>query len=92
MELDLADSPLDFKAIKPHELEEIFEDPFAVRFLPDVDNTEGESRFYTLGHTVGDRHLFLSFWTNGKTARVIAAREMTEGEMRFYQRSYGEIK
>ncbi len=92
MELDLSDSPLDLKAFKPHELEEIFEDPFALRFLPDVDDPDIESRFYALGRTVGDRHLFLSFWTDGKSARIIAAREMTESEKRFYQRNYGEIK
>jgi len=92
MELDLTDSPIDLKAITPHELEEIFEDPFAIRFLPDSDRSDGESRFYTLGRTVEDRHLFLSFWTEGKTARIYAAREMTEPELRFYQRNYGEIK
>jgi len=92
MELDLSDSPLDLKAIKPHELEEVFEDPFALRFLPDKDDLGSASRFYALGRTVADRHIFLSFWTDGKSARVLAAREMTEGEMRFYQRNYGEIK
>lgn len=92
MELDLTDSPIDLKAIKPHELEEIFEDPFALRFLPDTGSPDGESRFYTLGRTVDDRHLFLAFWTDGKSARVHAAREMTESELRFYQRNYGEIR
>ncbi len=92
MELDLSDSPLDLKAIKPHELEEVFEDPFALRFIPDKEDLGGESRFYALGRSVADRHLFLSFWTDGKIARVMAAREMTEAETRFYQRNYGEIK
>jgi len=92
MELDLTDSPINLKATTPHELEEIFEDPFAIRFLPDADRSDGESRFYTLGRTVQDRHLFLSFSTDGKNARVFAARDMTESEMRFYQRNYGEIQ
>lgn len=92
MELDLTDSPINLKATTPRELEEIFEDPFAIRFLPDVDRADGESRFYTLGRTVQDRHLFLSFSTDGKNARVFAARDMTESEMRFYQRNYGEIQ
>lgn len=92
MELDLTDSPLDLKATTPRELEEIFEDPFAIRFLPDADRPDGESRFYLLGRTVQDRHLFLAFWTDGKIARVISVRDMTDGEVRFYQRSYGEIK
>ena len=92
MELDLTDSPLDLKSTTPRELEEIFEDPFAIRFLPDADRADGQSRYYVLGRSVQDRHLFLSFWTDGKIARVLAARDMTDGEVRFYQRSYGEIK
>ena len=92
MELDLTESPLDLKATTPRELEEVFEDPFAIRFLPDEERADGENRFYMLGRTVQDRHLFLAFSTNGKSARIFAAREMTEGEMRFYQRSYGEIQ
>ncbi|MBK1829416.1 BrnT family toxin [Verrucomicrobiaceae bacterium R5-34] len=92
MELDLTDSPLNLKDITPRELEEILEDPFGIRLLPDVDREDGENRYYTLGRTVQDRHLFIAFWTDGKIARVCAAREMTESELRFYQRSYGEIK
>ena len=92
MELDLTDSALDLKATTPLELEEIFEDPFAIRFLPDADRADGESRFYILGRTVQDRHLFLAFSTTGKIARVAAARDMTDSELRFYQRNYGEIK
>lgn len=92
MELDLTDSPLDLKAITPRELEELLEDPFGIRLLPDVDREDGQARYYTLGRTVGDRHLFVSFWTDGKIARIHAARDMTESELRFYQRSYGEIK
>jgi uncharacterized DUF497 family protein len=36
--------------------------------------------------------LFLYFWTDGRTTRVIAAREMTENEVRFYERRYAAIK
>lgn len=92
MELDLTDSQLDLKATTPRELEEILEDPFAIRFIPDVEREDGEVRYYSLGRTINDRHLFLSFWTNGKIARVISARDMTDAETRFYQRNYGKIK
>ena len=92
MELDFTDSPVDLKATTPRELEEVFEDPFAIRLLPDSERADGESRYYMLGRTVGDRYLFCAFWTDGKSARVVASREMTESETRFYQRSYGEIK
>lgn len=92
MDLDLSNSSIDLKIYTPQELEEIFEDPFSIRFLPDTDREDGASRYYLLGRTVQDRYLFLSFWTDGKHNRVIAAREMAEGELRFYQRSYGEIQ
>ena len=92
MELDLTDSTIDLKATTPRELEEIFEDPFAIRFLPDEERADGEARYYALGRTVQDRHLFIAFSTNGKLARVFAVRDMTDTETRFYQRNYGEIK
>ena len=92
MELDLIDVHFDLKAIKPREIEEAIEDPFAIRFLPDMDREDGEVRYYAVGRTVADRYLFLDFWTDGKTIRPIAAREMTDGEQRFYDRKYAEIK
>ncbi|MGB0993660.1 MAG: BrnT family toxin [Akkermansiaceae bacterium] len=92
MELDITDSPLDLKSYTPRELEEILEDPFAIRLLPDSEREDGQARYYLLGRTVQDRYLFLAFWTDGKSARVCAAREMTDSELRFYQRNYGEIK
>lgn len=92
MDLDLIDVQFDLRNIAPRELEEVFEDPFLVRFLPDSDRSDGANRFYALGRTVGDRYLFLSFWSDGKTLRVIAARDMSEGECRFYDRKYAELR
>ncbi len=92
MELDLIDVPFDLRQYKPRELEEALEDPFAVRFLPDDDRSDGAFRYYALGRTVADRYLFLAFSTDGKTARVICAREMTESEQRFYDRKYAEYR
>jgi uncharacterized DUF497 family protein len=92
MELDLIDVQFDLRAIKPRELEEAFEDPFAVRFLPDNERGDGASRFYSLGRTVADRYLFSAFTTDGKTVRVTAAREMSETERKFYDRKYAEFR
>ncbi len=92
MELDIIDVQIDLRKIKPRELEEALEDPFAVRLVPDVERTDGESRYYALGRTVSDRYLFLSFWTDGKVTRVVAARDMSECEQRFYDRKYAEFK
>lgn len=92
MELDLLDVHFDLKQTKPFELEEALEDPFAVRFLPDSDDAAREARYYALGRTIAGRHLFLCFRTDGKTIRVVAAREMSEGEQRFYERKYAAIR
>ena len=92
MELDLLDVHFDLKKIKPREIEEALEGPFAVRFLPDNDRPDGETRYYALGRTVSNRYLFLCFWTDGKNVRVIGARELTEGELKFYDRKYAQFK
>ncbi len=92
MELDLIDVQFDLSRIKPRELEEAFEDPFAVRFLPDCERPDGASRFYALGRSVANRYLFFAFSSDGKTARVVAAREMAESERKFYDRKYAEFR
>ncbi len=92
MELDLLDVHFDLKDIKPREIEEALEDPFAVRFLPDQDRGDGETRYYALGRTIVDRYLFLCFWSDGKNVRVVTARNLTEGERKYYDREYAEYK
>ena len=92
MELDFTDVAFDTKITKPHDIEEVFEDPFALRLIPETDREDGETRYYLLGKTINNRGLFLSFWTNGKKARVIAAREMSDDETSYYDRITAEIK
>ena len=92
MELDLIDVQFDLRSVKPRELEEAFEDPFSVRFLPDNERSDGATRFYALGRTVADRYLFFAFSTDGKTTRVVAARDMSETESKFYDRKYAEFR
>ncbi len=92
MELDLLDVPFDLTSIKPRELEEALGDPFGLRLIPDDDDGAARpSRYYLLGRTIADRHLFICFSTDGKTARIITARDQSEGEQRFYERKYAEI-
>lgn len=92
MDLDLIDAQFDLRNFKPRELEEALEDPFGLRFLPDTERADGAARYYALGRTVADRYLFVAFWTDGKSIRVVAARAMTEGEQRFYERKYAEYR
>ena len=88
MEIDLLNSPVDLKNIKPREIEEALEDPFALKFLPDTEREDGESRFFALGRSVGGACLFICFATDGKKAKLVAIREMSEDERRFYERRY----
>lgn len=92
MEINLIDTAFDLKSFNPGELAEVFEDPFAIRFLPDNERSDGASRYYILGRTVGDRYLFLVFSTDGKIARVITVRDMSASERRFYDRNYNQIR
>ncbi len=92
MELDLIDTLIDLKEFKPREIEEVMEDPFTVRMLPDHDREDGESRYYMIGRSIADRYLFLCLRTDGKKARIISVREQTESEKRFYDRRYAEFK
>jgi len=92
MELDLIDVHIDLKSFTPREIEEILEDPFTIRLLPDHERADGESRYYMLGRTIADRYLFLCLCTDGKKARMICVRELTEAEKRFYDRRYVTFK
>jgi len=92
MELDIIDVQFDLRNIKPRELEEAFEDPFGVRFLPDNERSDGATRYYALGRTVANRYLFFAFWTDGKITRVVATREMSDTERKFYDRKYAEFR
>jgi uncharacterized DUF497 family protein len=92
MELDILDVSFDTKVTKPREIEEALEDPFAVRFLPETDRSDGESRFYAIGKSIANRHLFLAFSTDGRKVRVVATRDATDNEMAFYEREFAEFK
>jgi hypothetical protein len=40
---------------------------------------------------MSDRGIFAVFWTDGKTYRVILARDMTPEEVTFYERKNSEL-
>ena len=74
-------SSLDIKQI-----EESFEDPFAVRLLPDSSRFAAQSRYFNLGLSSGGNGIFSIYRTNGKSIRVIFARPFENEEKYFYQR------
>lgn len=90
MEFDWIGCHFDLKKITPPEIEEAFEDPFAIRLLPETDTSTGEARYFALGKTINNRFLFSVFWTDGKNYRVIFAREMADEEISFYERKNAE--
>lgn len=77
-------------AVAEKEIEESFEDPFAIRLMPE-DLPGRPARYYILGKAVSGRGLFSVFWTDGKAYRVIVAREMTAEEIAFYDRKNNEL-
>jgi uncharacterized protein len=73
-------------SLTQQEIEESFEDPFAVRLLPDTPRFSVQARFFNLGMSAGGVGVFSVYRTNGKQARVIHARPMEPEERFFYQR------
>ena len=53
------------------EIEESFEDPFAIRLLPDSPRFSVQARFFNLGVSARGLGIFSVYRTNGKVARVI---------------------
>lgn len=76
---------LDIEAI-----EESFEDPFAVRLLPDSDRFSVQARFFNLGMSAKGSGVFSVFHTNGKQTRVIFARPFESEERFFYERKLNQ--
>ena len=73
-------------ALQPQDIEESFEDPFAIRLLPDTPRFSVQARFFNLGMSAGGSGVFSVYRTNGKQVRVIHARPMEAEERFFYQR------
>lgn len=90
MEFDWLDVRFDLKKVTPREIAESFEDPFAIRLLPDQEGVQADARYFNLGKTLNNRGLFSLFWTDGKNYRVILCRDMTEDESTFYDRKNAE--
>lgn len=91
MEFDWIDVPFDLTSLPPKDIEESFEDPFALKFLPDAENGGSRTaRYFSLGKSLAGRGIFSVFWTDGKKYRVINARMMTPEEDHFYERRKSE--
>jgi uncharacterized DUF497 family protein len=87
MEFDWSNPPFQFSGgLRPEEVEESFEDPFAVRLLPDSPRFTAQARFFNLGRTAAGRGVFSIYRTNGRSVRIILARPFEKEEEFFYER------
>lgn len=87
MEFDWNNSPSGLDgSLTQREVEESFEDPFALRLLPDSPRFAVQARFFNLGMSAGGVGVFSVYRTNGKQVRVICARPFEPEERFFYQR------
>jgi uncharacterized protein len=87
MEFDWNNLPFDLdSSLTQREVEESFEDPFALRILPDSPRFSVQTRFFNLGMPAGGVGVFSVYRTNGKQVRIIYARPFEAEERFFYQR------
>jgi len=86
MEFDWNNPPFELGSLTQREIEESFEDPFAVRLMPDTPRFGVQARFFNLGMTAGGIGIYSVYRTNGKQVRVLLARVFEPEERFFYQR------
>ena len=91
MEFDWENLPFELdRSLTPRDVEESFEDPFAVRLLPDSGRFAVQSRYFNLGRSASGVGVFSVYRTNGRQVRVICARPFTPEEQFFYQRKLNQ--
>ena len=87
MEFDWNNSPFELdRSLTRQDVEESFEDPFAVRLLPDTPRFTVQGRFFNIGMSGGGKGVFSVYRTNGKMIRVLYSRVLEPEEKYFYQR------
>ena len=91
MDFDWSNPPFNLNAsITIKDIEESFEDPFAVRLLPDSTRFSTQARFFNLGLSAAGGGIATVYRTNGKSVRVIHARSFESEEKFFYQRKMNQ--
>ncbi len=87
MEFDWNNPPFNLdSSLTLQDIEETFEDPFAIRLMPDSPRFSVQARFFNLGMSAGGLGIFSVYRTNGKQVRVIYARPFQPEERFFYQK------
>ena len=92
MEFDWNNPPFSLDAsLTLQEIEESFEDPFAIRLLPDSARFSVQARVFNLGMSAGRVGVFSVYRTNGKQIRIIHARPFEPEERFFYQKKVDQM-
>ena len=91
MEFDWNNPPFDLDgSLNQREVEESFEDPFAVKLLPDSPRFGVQTRFFNLGMSAGGIGIFSVYRANGRQLRVLLARPFAPEERFFYQKKMNQ--
>jgi uncharacterized protein len=91
MEFDWSNPPFEWESsLTPRDVEESFEDPFAIRLMPDSSRFSAQARFFNIGKSAAGGGVFSVYRTNGKQVRVILARALTPEEQFFYERKLNQ--
>ena len=91
MEFDWNNPPFECdRSLTLRDIEESFEDPFAVRLMPDSPRFSVQARFFNLGRSASGTGIMSLYRTNGRVVRVLYARPFTNEEQFFYQRKVNQ--
>ena len=90
MEFDWNNPPFELGSLTERQIEESFEDPFAVRLMPDTPRFGVQARFFNLGMSAGGVGVYSVYRANGKQVRVLLARPFEAEERFFYQRKMNQ--
>ncbi|MBC8324622.1 MAG: hypothetical protein H8E27_03215 [Verrucomicrobia subdivision 3 bacterium] len=92
MDFDWEKSPTKaLGSLKAQDVEESFEDPFAVRLLPDSVQFAEKARYFNLGRSANGEGVFSIYRTNGRQIQVIHARTFYAEERFFYERQQDKL-
>ncbi len=92
MEFDWNNPPFNLdSSLKLQDIEESFEDPFAVKLMPDSPRFSVQARFFNLGVSTSGQGIFCVYRTNGRQIRVIFARPFQPEERFFYQKKVDQM-
>lgn len=91
MEFNWTNPPFNLDAdLSLQAIEESFEDPFAIKLLPDSPRFSVQNRFFNLGLSGAGQGVFSVYKTNGKQLNVVFARFFEPEENMFYQRKLNQ--